>query len=49
MTMTTTVPTPAGRDLRVAVPLHQELLPNEEVLIRPLPPLEVPHSPSLTG
>ena len=35
--MTTTAPTPAGRDLRVAVPLHQELLPNVEVPIRLLP------------
>ena len=39
--MTTTVPTPAGRDLRVAVPLRPELSPEVEDLFRQLPPLNV--------
>ena len=47
--MTTTVPTPAGRDLRVAVPLLQEVLPDVEELFRQLPPLNVTRMFANTG
>ena len=47
--MTKTVPIPAGRDLRVAVPLLQELLPDVEELFRQLPPLNVTRMFANTG
>ena len=47
--MTTTVPAPPGRDLRVAVPLLQELLPDVEELFRQLPPLNVTRMFANTG
>jgi len=47
--MAATVPRPTGRDLRVAVPLHQELLPDVEDLFGHLPPLNVTRMFANTG
>lgn len=47
--MTTTFPTPARRDPRVAVPLGQELLPDVEELFGQLPPLNVTRMFANTG
>jgi len=43
------VPTPAGRNLRVAVPLRAELSPEVEDLFRQLPPLNVTRTFPNTG
>lgn len=47
--LTRSVPTPAGRDLRVAVPLRQQLLPDVEELFGQLPPLNVTRMFANTG